>query len=194
MATSSFSLDRSPRSVGGEVGRVVLFAAVLAGLSYVWFPFPFSTGIPIDFQVVGVFLAALLLGPVRGTAAVVLFLVVGVAGLPVFDAGTGLDNLFASPMVGYYLAYPAAAAVVGLLVHSGTGRRDLEAVRVRVLLGAMLAGLAVIYVGFTVGYAATMDTDLATAVIIAAVPFFPAELIKMAAVLGIVRLDLLAGD
>jgi len=45
-----------------------------------------------------------------------------------------------------------------------------------------------------VGYAATMDTDLATAVIIAAVPFFPAELIKMAAVLGIVRLDLLAGD
>lgn len=193
-ASSLFSTDRSPRAVGGEVGRVVLFAAVLAGLSYVWFPYPLSPGIPIDFQVLGVFLAVLLLGPVRGTAAVVLFLIVGVAGLPVFDAGTGLDNLFSSPMVGYYLTYPVGAAVVGLLVHNGTARHDLETVRVRRLFGAMLAGLVVIYIGFTVGYAATMDTSLTTAVLIAAVPFFLAELVKIAAVIGIVRPDLLAGD
>lgn len=192
MAASSVDLDVSPRAIGLDAGRVVLFVALLAGLSYVSFPLPFSPGIPIDFQVVGVFLAALLLGPVRGTAAVVLFLVVGVAGLPVFDAGTGLATFFATPRIGYYLAYPAAAAVVGFLVHRGTPIRDLETVRVRTLAGAMLAGTAVIYVAFTLGYAATMDVGLGTAVFIASLPFFPTELVKIVVVVGIVRHDLLA--
>lgn len=192
MATSTVGRDRSPRAVVGEVGRVVLFAALLVGLSYVSFPHPFSVGIPIDFQVVGVFLAALLLGPIRGTAAVIVFLVAGVAGLPVFDAGSGLEHLLASPTVGYYLAYPVAAALVGFLVHRGRELRDLETVRIRTLLGSMLAGTAVIYVAFTLGYAATMETGLGTAVLLAALPFFPTELVKMGVVLGIVRRDLLA--
>jgi biotin transport system substrate-specific component len=169
---------------------VLLFVALLAGLSYVSFPLPFSPGIPVDFQVVGVFLAALLLGPGRGTGAVLGFLMFGIAGVPVFDVGTGLDTVLASPKVGYYLAYPVAAAVVGSLVHRGSSLRDLESVRLRTLVGAMLAGTAIIYVGFTIGYAATMDVALGTTFFLAPLPFFPTELVKIMIVVGVVRHDL----
>jgi biotin transport system substrate-specific component len=191
MATTSVGRDWLPRALGWDVGRVLLFVALLAGLSYVSFPLPFSPGIPVDFQVVGVFLAALLLGPGRGTAAVLGFLVVGVAGVPVFDVGTGLDTVLGSPKVGYYLAYPAAAALVGYLVHRGTSLRDLESVRLRSLVGALLAGTAVISVGFTIGYAATMDVGLGTTFFLATLPFFPTELVKILVAVGVVRHDLL---
>lgn len=192
MATSSERVARSPRAMGGELGRIVLFAAILVGLSFVTFPFFFSVGIPIDFQVAGVFLAALLLGPVRGTAAVVLFLVIGMAGVPVFDAVSGLETFFASPRVGYYLCYPLAAGLVGWVVHRGASLRDLETVRIRVLVGAMLVGGLVLHIGFVAGYAVTMNVGLGTAIIITAVPFFPAEVVKILVVLGVVRRDLLA--
>jgi biotin transporter BioY len=59
------------------------------------------------------------------------------------------------------------------------------------LFGAMLAGSAVIYIGFIAGYVVTMDVGFGTAFVLAALPFFPAELVKILVVTGVVRRDLL---
>lgn len=194
MATSSVDTELTPRGVGLDLGRVIIFAAVIAGLSYVTFPYPPSPGIPIDFQVVGVFLAAILMGPARGAAAATLFLVAGLAGLPVFDGGGGLATLLVSPKVGYYLAYPLAAVLVGYLVHGGTHTHDVETIRPRRLFGAMLAGIVILTAGFTGGYAIVMDTGPVVAFMLAALPFVPGDLIKVVVVIGVARHDLLAAE
>lgn len=72
--------------------------------------------VPITLQTFGVLLSGALLGARRGFLAVVLYLVVGFAGLPIFaDGASGLGTL-SKPSVGYLLAFPLAAALCGFLV------------------------------------------------------------------------------
>ena len=70
-------------------------------------------GVPITLQTLGVMLAGLVLGPVRGFLAVALYLVVGFAGFPVFADGRSGLGVLAGPSVGYLLAFPFAAALAG---------------------------------------------------------------------------------
>ena len=72
--------------------------------------------VPITLQTFGVLLAGAVLGARRGFLAVVLYLVVGAAGLPVFSGGAGGLAVFAGPTAGYLLGFPLAAGLCGFLV------------------------------------------------------------------------------
>ncbi len=76
--------------------------------------------VPMTMQTWAVLLAGLVLGPRWGAAAVLLYLGMAMAGLPVLsDGASGLDR-FTGPTAGYLFAFPVAAALAGLL--AGTGR------------------------------------------------------------------------
>ena len=135
---TTLSLWRSRDARLAAVG-IVGFAAVLAAASQVAIPLPF-TPVPITLQPLVVVLAGLLLGPFAGAASMVLYLVAGALGLPVF-APVGAPGIarFFGPTGGYLLAYPAAAFVAGALAR-----------RAPTLLGRWLAsifGIVVIFVG-----------------------------------------------
>lgn len=115
---------------------VLGFAALTAVGARIAVPLPGSP-VPFTFQVAAVLAAGLLLGPRLGAASQVAYLAAGAAGLPAFAMGGGLAYLL-GPTGGYLLAYPAAAAVVGLVAG---GRRP--ALR----LAALVAGVAAIYAG-----------------------------------------------
>ncbi|MGZ4497133.1 MAG: biotin transporter BioY, partial [Nocardioides sp.] len=72
--------------------------------------------VPITRQTFGVLLAGALLGVRRGFLAVLLYLVVGAAGLPVFSGGAAGLATFSGPTVGYLVSFPLAAALCGLVV------------------------------------------------------------------------------
>lgn len=72
--------------------------------------------VPITLQTFGVLLAGAVLGARRGFLAVLLYLAVGLAGLPVFSGGVGGPSVLQGPSVGYLLAFPFAAALCGFLV------------------------------------------------------------------------------
>ena len=98
---------------GDDLAYVAVFAALIAALSIV----PgFNIGpVPFTLQTVGVGLAGLCLGPWRGFASVLLYLLVGAAGLPVFArGGAGLAS-FAGPTGGYLIAFPFAALLAGFV-------------------------------------------------------------------------------
>lgn len=86
-----------------------------------------ALGVPITLQTLAVALTAMIVGPWRGFAAVTLYLVLGFAGLPIFAQGSGGPGVFAKPSVGYLLAFPLAALLIGLvsrwvLAHFGRAR------------------------------------------------------------------------
>ncbi|HET7187408.1 MAG TPA: biotin transporter BioY, partial [Gemmatimonadaceae bacterium] len=99
---------RSPRT---RALSIVVAAGALALAAQFALPIP-GTPVPITLQPFVVVLAGLLLGPVDAAAAMVLYLVAGAAGLPVFApiGAPGLARLL-GPTGGYLLAYPVAAAV-----------------------------------------------------------------------------------
>jgi biotin transport system substrate-specific component len=89
-----------------------------------------------------VLMAGMALGPRLGMASQMLYLLAGVAGLPVFALSAALPQGAArllGPTGGYLLAYPFAAFVTGALAARGFDRRYWTSIV------AMLAGLLVIY-------------------------------------------------
>jgi len=72
--------------------------------------------VPITLQTFGVLLCGAVLGARRGFLAVALYLLVGLAGLPVFAGGAAGPSVFTGPTVGYLVGFPLAAGLCGLLV------------------------------------------------------------------------------
>lgn len=124
----------------GAVGFVTVLTAIAAQVSM---PLPF-TPVPFTFQPMVVLVGAAALGARLGMTSQVLYLALGIAGLPVFAASPtlpqGLARLF-GPTGGYLMAYPLAAFVAGALAERGFDRRYVTAVL------AMVCGLAVVFAG-----------------------------------------------
>ena len=121
------------------VAAVLGFAIALAAASQVALPLP-GTPVPLTLQPMIVVLAGMMLGPTLGPASMVLYLAAGALGAPVFApiGAPGIARLF-GPTGGYLIAYPAAAALAGLLAQ-----------RFPTLIGRWAAatlGIAVIFIG-----------------------------------------------
>ena len=148
---------------------ILVAVAALALASQFALPLP-GTPVPLTLQPLLVVLTGLVLGPVDAAMAMVLYLGLGAAGLPVFQpiGAPGIARLL-GPTGGYLLAYPIAAAVAGWL---GAGR---ESFATRAL--AAMAGILVMYVG-GIAQLAVITGSLATAALIGALPFVAADAVK----------------
>lgn len=168
---------------------MLLFAGLTAAAAQVSFPVPF-TQVPFTFQPTVVLLGGLVLGSRLGLASQVLYLMAGLAGLPVFAASATLPPgvlRLLGPTGGYLMAYPIAAFVAGYLAERGLDRRYATSVL------AMLAGLVIIYTSGILWlglFARTLSGNAAiglNAALVAGVyPFLIPDLLKLAAAAGIV--------
>ncbi|WP_117593449.1 biotin transporter BioY [Haloprofundus halophilus] len=192
MATSTDNVELVGDETAKNVARAALFAALVGAFAYVSFPNPVSPA-PVTLQVLGVFLAGIMLGPVWGGAAMVLYLAAGAAGVPVFTGGgAGFGSLLADPTLGYLWSYPVAAALVGVVVHRGLSLREYREASTPLLVGAMVAGTVVVYAFGMVGLMLTLGVGVGEAFAVGAAAFLPAEALKIAAAVGIVRSDAVA--
>jgi biotin transport system substrate-specific component len=139
----SYRVLHEPR-VGWRVrGAVVLATGLVALCAHIAVPLGF-TPIPVTMQTFAVLLLGLLLGPGAAFFCLTLYLLEGVAGLPVFSPhGPGGLAQLLGPSGGYLLAYPFAAALASVLYRRGQ-RRFLAA-----LAGASLASLLILAAGAT---------------------------------------------
>jgi biotin transport system substrate-specific component len=186
METERTDVDLVDGAVVRSFARAALLAALLGAVAPVAIPLPFSPA-PLTLQVLFVFLAGLLLGPLWGTVSILLYLAAGAIGIPVFagwEAGLGT---LVGPTAGYLWSYPFAALVIGLLVHRGTDLRDPAAVSTPVLVVSLVTATVLIY-AMGVGYMAwLLDLELWEATLAGAAPFVPGEVLKIAAAIAIVK-------
>ena len=113
---------------------VGVFAALMAVCSWISVP----TAVPFTLQTLGVFLAVGLLGGKLGTAAVVVYVLLGAFGLPVFANFSGGAGVLLSNTGGYIIGFIFSALFMWAMEHL-LGRRTW------VLLVSMLAGLVICY-------------------------------------------------
>jgi biotin transport system substrate-specific component len=165
-----------------RLGSVLFLTALTAAAAQVSVHLPF-TPVPFTLQPMIVLIGSAALGSRLGAASQILYLLLGIVGLPMFAASPilpqGAGRLL-GPTGGYLLAYPAAAFVTGWLAERGFDRRYLTAVL------AMLAGLAVVFVGgvswlafFAAGPASGAAAGLPAALAIGLYPFVLPDLIKV---------------
>lgn len=157
---------RAPRTrVLGILGA----AGALALASQFALPLP-GTPVPLTLQPLVVVLSGLLLGPVDAALAMVVYLITGLLGLPVFApmGAPGLARLL-GPTGGYILAYPVAAAVAGRL----GARQPSYATRAL----AAMAGILVLYLG-GLAQLAVLTGSIAGAAVMGVLPFVAADAVK----------------
>lgn len=155
------------------------FAALVAVFARIAIPLPF-TPVPFTMQPMAVMLTGMFLGSRLGFASLLEYLVAGALGAPVFaGGGGGLAYLASISSVGYLLAYPVAAYVIGRIVEGsnlGFGRLFL----------AGLVGLVIIYAGGDAYLSMWMHGDVAKAVVAGTLPFIAFDAIKAALAAAVV--------
>ena len=161
-----------------QVAAVLFVTALTALAAQISIPLPF-TPVPFTLQPMVVLLGGAVLGARLGMASQILYLAIGMAGLPVFAASPllpqGILRLL-GPTGGYLMSYPFAAFVTGVLAERGFDRRYLTSVL------AMSAGLAVVFVfgvAWLAWFARPVHSGLDAALRTGVYPFLPADIVKI---------------
>lgn len=162
------SLARDALLVVGAAGFIGLLAQISIHLSF--------TPVPITGQTLGVLLAGTALGWRRAGAALLLYAVAGVAGVPWFADHT---SGYASASFGYIIGFFAAAVLCGYLAERGADRSVLRSVP------AMLAAEVVIYAFGLTWLAIDLHLGASATIADGLTPFLAGDAIKAALAAGL---------
>lgn len=136
-------MSTSRTSTTTDVALIAGFAALIA-ICAILPSINLSGPVPITLQTFGVLLTGAVLGARRGFLAVVLYLAVGAAGLPIFaNGGAGLAP-FTGPSVGYLVGFPLAAGLCGLIV-SSLPRRTIQTSAPMIFAAGLISSAAFIH-------------------------------------------------
>ena len=113
---------------------IAMFAALIAVGAFIKIPTPIC---PITLQTLFTALAGVLLGSRKGAAACAVYVIIGLAGIPVFTGGGGITYVL-KPSFGYLIGFIAGTYLTGKIVYGGS----LSMMR---LLTGCFAGILVIY-------------------------------------------------
>ncbi len=117
-----------------DIVLIAQCAAVMAVCSWISIP----AAVPFTMQTFGVFLSVGLLGGKRGTAAVLVYLLLGAVGLPVFSGFTGGIGHMLGATGGYIIGFLFSALVMWLI-------ERLHGRGINSLVISMAAGLLTCY-------------------------------------------------
>jgi biotin transport system substrate-specific component len=153
-------------------------ALILAGALFIYLtalisiPVPGSP-VPVTGQTFGVLLVGGALGFRRGLAAVALYVLLGLVGLPFFAEGKGGMQVILGASGGYLIGFVLAGSLIGRLAELGWDRNLLGAV------GAMLIGNALIYVVGLPWLAVVTGWDVSKTLRLGLEPFIVGDLLKL---------------
>jgi biotin transport system substrate-specific component len=175
------NIESTTLSLATQVAMVVsasLFVAVCARVSV---PLPF-TPVPLSLSNFGVLVVGLTMGSRRGFAALVLYLMEGASGLPVFShPGLGGVAQLLGPTGGYLWAYPLVAFTAGWIWERTDGERTDKERTDKTFARAAFAGVVAEILLFASGltWLAVLTHSIAKAFMFGLYWFFFAEIIKV---------------
>ncbi|MHB0976357.1 MAG: biotin transporter BioY [Candidatus Aquicultorales bacterium] len=158
-----------------EMVYIALFAALTAVGA--WISLPLKP-VPFTLQVFFVLLAGIVLGGRNGALSQVVYLIMGIIGLPVFAGGTSGLGALAGPSGGYLFGFVAAAYVVGKLCELKVGIPFVKA-------ASPLAGIAVIYAMGVAQLSLVTGYSLGKSLALGAAPFILFDIVKAVVASGI---------
>lgn len=157
--------------------RCALFAALLAVCSQIIIPLPM---ISISLALFAVHLAGAVLGPRWGTAAVLVYVLLGVCGAPVFQGFRAGPAVLFDKTGGYILGYVLDAWIAGLWA-----RRVGQSLPL--LCAGMALGTAVCYAFGTAWFMVLTGTGLWASLSYCVIPFLPGDAVKIGLAAALTR-------
>lgn len=157
-----------------SISLVALFAALTAAGAFISIPLPFSP-VPVVLQNLFALLSGMILGPLMGTAAIILYLCIGILGAPVFAGARGGFAVLLGPTGGYLLGYVSASLVAGII--TGSPRKNHGTHWVRIVT-AVLVGMILIYIPGLLRLNMVMNGNWPKTLTAGLIPFILGDLAK----------------
>lgn len=151
-----------------------LFAALTAICSYITIPLGF-TPVPINFALLGVYLAGGILGKKYGSLSIAVYLLMGAVGIPVFAGFAAGVGVLAGPTGGYLVGYLVAAFLIGLILDLKFNSDNKFAI----CLVALIIGLIACYTLGTIWFIISTGTGFKAALVACVIPFLPGDAVKI---------------
>ena len=169
-----FSMETKAKLTVRDMAYIAMFAVIMAVCSWISVPYV----VPFTLQTFGVFLAVGVLGGKRGTLAVLIYILLGCVGLPVFAGFSGSIGVILGSTGGYIVGFLFTALVMWAL-EKMPGNRTVMSIL------SMVLGLIVCYafgtLWFMLVYArATGPVGLWTALGWCVFPYIIPDLVKIA--------------
>jgi len=158
---------------------VSLFAALICAGCFIQIPLP--GGIPVVIQDMMAFLSGLLLGAFLGAAAVLVFIILGCLGLPVFTGKAGINVIIAGPTGGFIVGYLLAAFAGGLVLKFALDQSKKHSNK-KQYIWITIAALAATIVAFVcglVGFSAITNKTVMQSIPLVVLPFIPGNILKL---------------
>ena len=169
-----------------DLTKMAMCVALCCVTAYISFPLPFTPGY-VTALTFALSLSAYLLPPRQTFTVVLIYILMGAVGLPVFAGGEGLSRLV-GPAGGFYFAWIPAYALLSLAKGESPNFK-------RYMLANVLIAVPITYVGGLASMMLVLDVNLLQAMTMAVFPFIPGDLMKAAAaaVLGVKLQKILGG-
>ena len=147
---------------------VGIFAAIISVLSPLGFPMPY--GVPMTLQTFIIPFSGVALGAKRGAASTLIYVLLGISGLPVFSGFTGGLGVLFGRTGGFIVSFPIMALTAGI----GAGKNKMTW-----LAAGLVTGSAINFACGMLMFGFIAHCDIGSAFTACVLPFIPAALIKI---------------
>ena len=173
-------MTRSRKTV--QMAEIALMSAVLCIVSPFSVPVPMSP-VPFSLSLFAVYLTAVILGAKQGTVCVLIYLLLGMVGLPVFSGFSGGIGVLFGPTGGYLAGYLSCVLITGWMTNTKKGNGSFLQ-----NMGAMTLGTGTCYFFGTIWFLAVLDGSYSVvqALALCVVPYLIFDLIKILAAAAVV--------
>lgn len=160
-----------------KMAIIALMTAVLCILAPISMPV-FISPVPISLGVLAVYLTAYVLSPLDATISVIIFILLGTFGLPVFSGYSGGLSKLVGPTGGYIIGFLFTVYISSLFIHMKKGI-------IFDVIG-MITGLALCYILGTIWFSYQQGKGFIASLLLCVVPFLIGDAIKIivAVILG----------
>lgn len=178
MANTLLASDKKARFTTRELTMMALCIAFCAVSAFISFPLPFTPGL-VTALTVALSVTALVLSPQFAFITIAAYVILGALGLPLFPGGVGGLGRILGPTGGFYIGWPFVCAIVSALKGREVNLR-------RYLVVTTVVAIPLTYVGGIISMMLVLDISVGEALLMAAVPFIPGDIIKgaLAAFIG----------
>lgn len=178
MNTKENLYQTGPQGKTKQLALIGVMSAVICIAGPLTIPLPFSP-VPISLVNLALYFAVFVLGRIRGTLSYLIYLLLGLAGLPVFSNFTGGAGKLLGPTGGYLIGFIFMILICGFFIDRWGSNRFL-------CIAGMILGSTVCNLFGTLWLSYQTGMNFSSALASGALPFIPGDLIKIciAAIFG----------
>ena len=153
--------------------RDMVFTAVFAAVLCALAPLAIPVGpVPISLATFVIYLSAAILNWKFGTLSVIVYVALGLVGLPVFSGFEGGIHKLVGPTGGFIVGYIVMALVIGLIVTRNPRKRWIYP-------AAMAVGTIMLYVCGLAWFTYSTGSTLGASLMACVIPFLPGDVVKI---------------